>query len=261
MLHVVQGHYRDPSMIHELPRLYLEPVAGHALLVLGDEVGAFLLGVVGGGEEHALVALCLFICAHAAGLGLLAVVGAARAGRMRTFGFAGAAAAVFLRSAPMLAAVGGAVSGELVGRGRVGRAVQTDLKPLRERVWVWCGGVGSQKRRRCLAIDMSSIDCHVLPIHVTHSCHALVQSNQMRRLARPAACRAARDPAHLTNKPHQHCWLPKTTAAPLPLPHLLPRFLHDTWLLRLFLCTITTNHHVFLQDLLPRGQGPQAHHG
>jgi hypothetical protein len=131
-------------------RLYLKPVPGHALLVLGDEVGAFLLGVVGGGEEHALVALCLFVGAHAAGLA--SVSRRSRSGRgAHTFGFAGAAAAaVSLRSAPMLAAVGGAVSCEPAGRGCVGRAVQTDLEPLcaRMSVGVSCGGCWYWQGRR-----------------------------------------------------------------------------------------------------------------
>lgn len=45
-------------------RLYLESVASHALAVLVDEAGALLLGVVGGGEEHALVALGFLVGAY-----------------------------------------------------------------------------------------------------------------------------------------------------------------------------------------------------
>jgi hypothetical protein len=36
--------------------LYLESVPSHALAVLANEVGAFLLGIIRGGEQHALVA-------------------------------------------------------------------------------------------------------------------------------------------------------------------------------------------------------------
>lgn len=51
-----------------LPRLHLEAEAGHAGAVLVD--GGFAVGgrVGGVGEEHALVALGLFLCANAAGL-------------------------------------------------------------------------------------------------------------------------------------------------------------------------------------------------
>ena len=53
--------------------LDLEPVASHACLVLGDKVGALLLGVVRCREQHAFVALCFLIGAHAARLLVLAV--------------------------------------------------------------------------------------------------------------------------------------------------------------------------------------------
>lgn len=46
----------------------LEPEPGHAELVLVYCRLAGLLGVGGGREEHALVALGLFVLAHAAGL-------------------------------------------------------------------------------------------------------------------------------------------------------------------------------------------------
>jgi hypothetical protein len=36
--------------------LYLEAVPSHALAVLANEVSAFLLGIIRGGEQHALVA-------------------------------------------------------------------------------------------------------------------------------------------------------------------------------------------------------------
>ena len=48
--------------------LDLEPIAGHACLVLGDEVGALLLGIVGLREKHALVALSFLVGANAAWL-------------------------------------------------------------------------------------------------------------------------------------------------------------------------------------------------
>jgi predicted alpha/beta hydrolase len=48
----------------------LEAVAGHALSILTHEVGAFLLGVAGGGEEHALVALRFLFGTNTAWLGL-----------------------------------------------------------------------------------------------------------------------------------------------------------------------------------------------
>jgi hypothetical protein len=56
---------------HDTPRgtvLDLEPVAGHTCLVLGDEVGALLLGIVRCREQHALVALCFLVGADAAWL-------------------------------------------------------------------------------------------------------------------------------------------------------------------------------------------------
>jgi len=59
----------SPSIIHDRHvRLYLEAVSGHALLVLANEVGAFLLRIVRGGEEHALVAFRFLVETYAAGL-------------------------------------------------------------------------------------------------------------------------------------------------------------------------------------------------
>ena len=64
-------------VVHDYTSLYdtstavvldLEPVASHACLVLGDEVGAFLLRIVRCREEHALVALCFLLGADAARL-------------------------------------------------------------------------------------------------------------------------------------------------------------------------------------------------
>lgn len=49
-------------------RLHFETIAGHTAAVLVDETGAFLLGIVGGGEEHAFVTLCFLIIAYAAWL-------------------------------------------------------------------------------------------------------------------------------------------------------------------------------------------------
>lgn len=48
--------------------LDLEAVASHACLVLGDEVGALLLRVVRGREEHALITLSFLVRADAAWL-------------------------------------------------------------------------------------------------------------------------------------------------------------------------------------------------
>jgi hypothetical protein len=47
---------------------YLEPIASHAGLVFRYEVGAFFLGVVRIGEQHALVTLRFLVKADAAGL-------------------------------------------------------------------------------------------------------------------------------------------------------------------------------------------------
>jgi len=46
----------------------LEAVTCHALAVLVDQAGAFLLGIAGSGEEHTLVALGFLLGAYAAGL-------------------------------------------------------------------------------------------------------------------------------------------------------------------------------------------------
>ena len=89
--------------------LYLEPVAGHACLVLGDEIGALLLGIVRCREQHAFVALCLLIGAYAARLFPLASYFLKRPYRRHTLYFV-CGAVVSLRSAPILAAVGGATS-------------------------------------------------------------------------------------------------------------------------------------------------------
>lgn len=48
--------------------LYGKSVAGHTLLVLRDEIGAFFLGVIGIGEEHAFIAFGFLFCADAARL-------------------------------------------------------------------------------------------------------------------------------------------------------------------------------------------------
>lgn len=49
--------------------LDFEAIASHTAAVLVDETGALLLGIVGGGEEHAFVALCLLVVTYAAWLG------------------------------------------------------------------------------------------------------------------------------------------------------------------------------------------------
>lgn len=67
MLSVVHGTLHHRYSVHR-NHLDLEPVAGHACLVLGDEVGALLLRVIRCREEHAFVALGLLVGAHAAGL-------------------------------------------------------------------------------------------------------------------------------------------------------------------------------------------------
>ena len=48
--------------------LDLESIASHARLVLGDKVGALLLGVVRCGEQHTFVALCFLVGANTARL-------------------------------------------------------------------------------------------------------------------------------------------------------------------------------------------------
>lgn len=48
--------------------LYLESVTGHACSILIDERLAIGRGVFGGGKQHALVSLGLFVFAYAAGL-------------------------------------------------------------------------------------------------------------------------------------------------------------------------------------------------
>jgi hypothetical protein len=53
------------------PNLYFEAVSSHALFILPYEVGAFLLGIIGGGEEHALVAFCLLLSTDATRLDLV----------------------------------------------------------------------------------------------------------------------------------------------------------------------------------------------
>lgn len=59
-------------IIHEANELtlrsYLEAVARHAQTILVDQTGALLLGIVGRGEEHALVALCFLVGAYTARL-------------------------------------------------------------------------------------------------------------------------------------------------------------------------------------------------
>lgn len=70
MLDIVQLSFPHRIIHRSTWSLYLEAVSSHALLVLSYEVGAFLLGVVGGGEQHALVALCLLLGAYATWLDL-----------------------------------------------------------------------------------------------------------------------------------------------------------------------------------------------
>jgi hypothetical protein len=88
--------------------LYLEAVPSHALLILAYEVGAFLLRIVRGREEHALVALCLLIGADTACCSCQWVLAVTVWSLDVRFTFAGAP--VFFKSEPMLAAVGGARS-------------------------------------------------------------------------------------------------------------------------------------------------------
>ena len=70
MLCTVQFHHHAT---HCSAASYLESVASHADLIFRDKVGAFFLGVVRVREEHALVALRLFVGADAAGLGPMSV--------------------------------------------------------------------------------------------------------------------------------------------------------------------------------------------
>ena len=48
--------------------LYFESISSHADFVFRDEVGAFFLGVVGVGKEHAFVPFGLLVGANAAWL-------------------------------------------------------------------------------------------------------------------------------------------------------------------------------------------------
>lgn len=69
---VLYNVYPDRTIIiHSNPHmvvLYLEAVALHAELVFRNEVGAFFLRIARVREEHAFVALGLFVGADAAGL-------------------------------------------------------------------------------------------------------------------------------------------------------------------------------------------------
>jgi hypothetical protein len=67
---VLYSDFTSPYVTSRSTDLDLEPIAGHACLVLGDEVGALLLGIVGLREKHALVALGFLVGANAAWLGL-----------------------------------------------------------------------------------------------------------------------------------------------------------------------------------------------
>jgi len=59
---------RSAAGIRPARRLYLEAVARHAVLVLGDQTLAVLLRIVGPREQHALVALRFLVFAYAAWL-------------------------------------------------------------------------------------------------------------------------------------------------------------------------------------------------
>lgn len=70
MLYVVQSSASSTYHTRSTLVLYLEAVSSHALLVLSYEVGAFLLGIVRGGEQHAFVAFCFLFGTDAARLDL-----------------------------------------------------------------------------------------------------------------------------------------------------------------------------------------------
>ena len=67
---MLYSDFTSPYVTSRSTDLDLEAIAGHACLVLGDEVGALLLGIVGLREKHALVALGFLVGANAARLEL-----------------------------------------------------------------------------------------------------------------------------------------------------------------------------------------------
>ena len=67
---MLYSDFTSPHVTSRSTDLDLEPIASHACLVLGDEVGALLLGIVGLREKHALVALGFLVGANAAWLKL-----------------------------------------------------------------------------------------------------------------------------------------------------------------------------------------------
>jgi hypothetical protein len=65
MRYIVQS---TPTQLKSAISSYLESIASHAGLVFRYKVGAFFLGVVRIGEQHALVTLRFLVKADAAGL-------------------------------------------------------------------------------------------------------------------------------------------------------------------------------------------------
>jgi hypothetical protein len=229
-------------LVHVCLRLYLEPVCAHTILVLCHQVSTFRLRVVRGREEHALVAFGLLVEAYAAGLCMAISV------------YPASTVHSFMES--------------YLGFLRIARGGSYD-------------DFGRRRRGCCRApisfsifpgIQRNILDCPdpIVAVEVVVFGCLAIEDGELKlpsgrpSLAFPPSALAAperRDALDGSGARHNNQAPPKVTSLPVhpdtrpflrPTPLSLNEQLHSYSRLRFW-------QHVWKQDLVPRGQGPQAY--